>query len=207
MIDLAALESSSARRLVPAGDSPIGGGVDGGGGDTAASRGGGEGDSSGGGLSEGVPVRGVLAQTISHSPLVALPSVNGPQVNLGAGGGEGGGDEGGEGGGGDGEGSQASCSMLLTGLHPPAPPPHRTTQRWLPSEQVTLTFDFQPCALHWKQTKALASDPSGVHFPGEQVLEHGVSSTPAITYGVPRRSITPSPRADSAPPQSNADAT
>ena len=47
MIDLAALESSSARRLVPAGDSPIGGGVDGGGGDTAASRGGGEGDSSG----------------------------------------------------------------------------------------------------------------------------------------------------------------
>ena len=121
----------------------------------------------------------------------------------GGGDGDNGGDEGG---GGEG-GSQASCSMLLTGLHPPAPPPHRTTQRWLPSEQVTLTFDFQPCALHWKQTKALASDPSGVHFPGEQVLEHGMSSTPAITYGVPRRSITPSPRVDSAPPQSNADAT
>ena len=201
MIDLAALESSSARRLVPAGDSPIGGGVDGGGGDTAASRGGGEGDSSGGGLSEGVPVRGVLAQTISHSPLVALPSVNGPQVNLGAGGGEGGGDEGGDGGGGDGEGSQASCSMLLTGLHPPAPPPHRTTQRWLPSEQVTLTVEPQPKAVHWKQTCWFV-----VH-PRLQLLEHGVSSTPAITYGVPRRSITPSPRVDSAPPQSNADAT
>jgi len=141
--------------------------------------------------------------------VISFTSTTSCSVNCFGGNGGGGGEGlggGGEGGGGEG-GSQASCSMLLTGLHPPAPPPHRTTQRWLPSEQVTLTFDFQPCALHWKQTKALASDPSGVHFPGEQVLEHGMSSTPAITYGVPRRSITPSPRVDSAPPQSNADAT
>ena len=97
-----------------------------------------------------------------------------------------GGDGGDEGGGGEG-GSQASCSMLLTGLHPPPLPPHRTTQRWLPSEQVTLTVEPQPKAVHWKQTCWFV-----VHKSGEQLLEHGVSSTPAITYGVPRRSMTPS---------------
>ena len=82
--------------------------------------------------------------------------------------------------------------MLPMGLHPPELPPHRTTQRWLPSEQVTLTAPTQPCAIHWKQTEALASDASVVQCL-EQVLEQGVSFTPAITYGVPRRSITPSP--------------
>ena len=40
-----------------------------------------------------VPVSGGSAQTISHSSLVALPSVPGPHANLGAGGGDG---EGGE---------------------------------------------------------------------------------------------------------------
>ena len=76
--------------------------------------------------------------------------------------------------------------MLLMGMHPPELPPHRTTQRWLPSEQVTLTFDFQPSAIHWKQVVALP-----VLHPSVQVLEHGVSFTLAITYGVPRRSMTP----------------
>ena len=69
----------------------------------------------------------------------------------GGGGDDGGGDGGNggdEGGGGEG-GSQASCSMLLTGVHPPLLPPHRTTQRWLPSEQMTLTVEPQPQAVHW----------------------------------------------------------
>ena len=63
--------------------------------------------------------------------------------------------EGGDGGGGDGEGgggeggSQASCSMLLTGVHPPLLPPHRTTQRWLPSAQMTLTVEPQPQAVSY----------------------------------------------------------
>ena len=95
--------------------------------------------------------------------------------------------------------------MLPMGLHPPALPPHRTTQRWLPSEQVTLTVPCQPYAIHWKQIEALASDASVVQCPPLQVLEHGVSSTPAITYRVPRRSITPS--AVNLPVQSFADAT
>ena len=66
-----------------------------------------------------------------------------PRTEVAMAGGEGGGEGGGAGGGAGGEGgggvSHASCSMLPTGLHPPALPPHRTTQRWLPSEQVTLT--------------------------------------------------------------------
>eukprot|EP00964_Phaeocystis_antarctica_P050394 scaffold29262_cov42-Phaeocystis_antarctica.AAC.1 len=47
--------------------------------------------------------RGSPAQTISHAPLVGLPSVPSPHVNIG-GGGEGGGGEGGGGEGGGGEG-------------------------------------------------------------------------------------------------------
>ena len=39
------------------------------------------------------------------------------------------------------------------GLHPPPTPPHCTTQRWLPSEQVTLTAEDQPLDLHWKQVE------------------------------------------------------
>jgi len=45
--------------------------------------------------------------------------------------------------------------MLLMGLHPPEYPPHRTTQRWLPSEQVTLTAADQPYVLHWKQVEVV----------------------------------------------------
>eukprot|EP00964_Phaeocystis_antarctica_P071289 scaffold43477_cov45-Phaeocystis_antarctica.AAC.1 len=78
------------------------------------------------------------------------------------------------------------------GMHPPELPPHRTTQRWLPSEQVTITFDFQPSAIHWKQIVAPAFVPSVLHA-AEQVLEHGVSFALEITYGVPRRSMTPCP--------------
>ena len=66
------------------------------------------------------------------------------------GGGDGGGGDG-EGGGGEG-GSQASCSMLLTGVHPPLLPPHKTTQRSLPSEQMALTVEPQPQAVHWYKT-------------------------------------------------------
>ena len=79
------------------GDEGEGGGGegDGDGGDGEVGDGGeGEGDC---GLGDG-PARGVLlAQTISHVPLVGLPSVPGPHVNIGGGGegcgGEGGGDE------------------------------------------------------------------------------------------------------------------
>ena len=42
----------------------------------------------------------------------------------------------------------SSWSMLLMGLHPPEFPPHCTTQRWLPSEQVTLTAEYQPLDCH-----------------------------------------------------------
>ena len=75
------------------------------------------------------------------------------------GGGVGGGGVGGGGVGGGGVGGGAahsSCRMLLMGLHPPECPPHRTTQRWLPSEQVTRTAAFQPLAFHWKQVEVVS---------------------------------------------------
>eukprot|EP00964_Phaeocystis_antarctica_P117417 scaffold81251_cov63-Phaeocystis_antarctica.AAC.5 len=56
--------------------------------------------------------------------------------------------------------------MLSMSLHAPQYPPHRTTQRWLPCEQTLLV--------------AL-------------LLEQGVSLAPATMYGVPRRSMTPTP--------------
>ena len=58
---------------------------------------------------------------------------------------------------------------------------------------------FQPHAIHWEHL-------TPEQLP-EQVFEHDVSSTLAITYGVPRRSIKPSPRVDRVPAQSRADAT
>jgi hypothetical protein len=74
------------------------------------------------------------------------------------------------------------------GLHPPEAPPHHTTQRWLPYEQVTCIAGFQPIVFHWKQVEVVS--------PLFVWRHHGVSLTPAITYGVPRRSMTPSPRVD-----------
>ena len=73
----------------------------------------------------------------------------------GGGGGSGGeGGDGGEGGGGD---THSSCRMSSMGLHPPEDPPHCTTQRWLPAEQVTLTAEYQPLDLHWKQIELVIS--------------------------------------------------
>jgi hypothetical protein len=47
--------------------------------------------------------------------------------------------------------------MSSMGLHPPEDPPHCTTQRWLLSEQVTLTAEYQPLDLHWKQIELVIS--------------------------------------------------
>ena len=119
-------EAASTSGHVP--DVTGGGGEDGGGGEGGGGDGlGGDGEDEGGG------------------------GLGGGSGGLGEGGGGLGGGGLGEGGGGEGGGegeTHSSCRMPSMGSHPPHHPPHCTTQRWLPSEQVTLTAEYQPLDLH-----------------------------------------------------------
>ena len=65
------------------------------------------------------------------------------------------------------------------------------------SEQVTVMAGLWPNDCHWKQKVP----------PAIELDRHGVSFTPAITYGVPRRSMTPSPVRLQSHTQSEPDAT
>ena len=82
-------------------------------------------------------------------------------------------------------GASTTLDLGFNAAHTPfGPPPHLSSHRCPLSEHVTCMAGFQPEKVHWKQVCA--------QLP-VQVSEHGVSLTPSMAYGVPRRSTTASP--------------